>query len=135
MLRIAYNKTTIEAEQTLAKIGISEYTNKKVKYLSSGNRQRLAIGFAIFNNPQILILDEPTVGLDALTEQSIMETIKKLMAGRTTIMITHRLMGLEVMDQILVFDSGRIVEQGSQTELLAKEQLFYQLWHLQHDVL
>ncbi len=103
--------------------------------LSGGERQRIAIARALLKDAPILILDEPTVGLDALTEQSIMETIKKLMAGRTTIMITHRLMGLEVMDQILVFDSGRIVEQGSQTELLAKEQLFYQLWHLQHDVL
>lgn len=103
--------------------------------LSGGERQRIAIARALLKNAPILILDEPTVGLDALTEQLIMETIKKLMVGRTTIMITHRLTGLEMMDEIIVLESGRIVEQGQQSGLLAKQQLFYQLWHLQHDVL
>lgn len=103
--------------------------------LSGGERQRIAIARALLKNAPILILDEPTVGLDALTEQAIMGTIQKLMAGRTSIMITHRLTGLESMDQIIVFESGRIVEKGRQSELLGNKQLFYQLWHLQHDVL
>ena len=103
--------------------------------LSGGERQRIAIARALLKNAPILILDEPTVGLDAVTEQLLMATIEKLMAGRTTIMITHRLTGLHTMDEILVLSSGRIVEQGRQAELLANEQLFYQLWHLQHDVL
>ena len=103
--------------------------------LSGGQRQRIAIARALLKNAPILILDEPTVGLDAVTEQLIMATIGKLMAGRTTIMITHRLMGLETMDQIVVLNAGSIVEQGRQAELLANKQLFHQLWNLQHDVL
>ncbi|MBC8015467.1 MAG: thiol reductant ABC exporter subunit CydC [Sporomusaceae bacterium] len=103
--------------------------------LSGGERQRIAIARALLKNAPILILDEPTVGLDAVTEQLVMATIEKLMAGRTTIMITHRLTGLHTMDEILVLSSGRIVEQGQQAELLANKQLFYQLWRLQHDVL
>jgi len=103
--------------------------------LSGGQRQRIAIARALLKNAPILILDEPTVGLDALTEQLVMATIEKLMAGRTTILITHRLTGLETMDKIVVLHSGSIVEQGQQAELLANKQLFYQLWNLQHDVL
>jgi len=103
--------------------------------LSGGQRQRIAIARALLKNAPILILDEPTVGLDAITEQLIMGTIEKLMAGRTTIMITHRLTGLETMDEIVVLNAGSIVEQGRQAKLLANQQLFAQLWNLQHDVL
>ncbi len=103
--------------------------------LSGGERQRIAIARVLLKNASVLILDEPTVGLDALTEQLIMGTIKKIMVDRTTIMITHRLTDLQSMDNIIVLESGRIVEQGTQAELLKNEQLFYQLWHLQHDVL
>jgi ATP-binding cassette subfamily C protein CydC len=102
--------------------------------LSGGQRQRIAIARALLRNAPILILDEPTVGLDALTEEAIMETIKKLMVERTTILITHRLTGLQNMDEILVLEAGILVEQGSQRELLARKGLFYQLWNLQHDV-
>jgi len=103
--------------------------------LSGGQRQRIAIARALLKNAAILILDEPTVGLDARIEQLVMKTIGKLMAGRTTILITHRLVGLEDMDQIIVLDAGRVVEQGRQIELLENKHLFYQLWNLQHNVL
>lgn len=102
--------------------------------LSGGQRQRVAIARALLKNAPILILDEPTVGLDSLTEEAIMETLAKLMAGRTTILITHRLTGLENMDAILVLKDGRIIEQGTQAELLEDQGLFYQLWNLQRDV-
>jgi len=103
--------------------------------LSGGQRQRIAIARALLKNAPILLLDEPTVGLDAVTEKRVMATIKNLMEGRTTILITHRLLGLEEMDQIIVLDAGRMVEQGRQQELLDKKQLFEQLWKLQYDVL
>lgn len=103
--------------------------------LSGGQRQRIAIARALLKNAPILILDEPTVGLDALTEQLIMRTIEKLMVGRTTVLITHRLTGLEDMDQIIVLNAGEVVEQGRQSELLKNKNLFHQLWNLQRDVL
>lgn len=103
--------------------------------LSGGQRQRIAIARALLKNAPVLILDEPTVGLDALTEEAIMATIDNLREGRTIILITHRLTGLKSMEKIVVLESGRMVEQGSQEELLKQEGLFYQLWHLQHDVL
>lgn len=103
--------------------------------LSGGQRQRIAIARALLKDAPILILDEPTVGLDALTEEAIMGTIAKLMQGRTTILITHRLTGLEQMRQIVVMQAGHIVEKGKQSELIEKKGLFSLLWNLQHDVL
>jgi ATP-binding cassette subfamily C protein CydC len=103
--------------------------------LSGGQRQRIAIARALLKNAPVLILDEPTVGLDSLTEEAIMATIASLRAGRTIILITHRLTGLKNMGEIIVLEAGRILEQGNQEELLKREGLFYHLWHLQHDVL
>jgi len=103
--------------------------------LSGGQRQRIAIARALLKNAPVLILDEPTVGLDPLTEEAIMTTIGNLREGRTIILITHRLTGLKDMGKIIVLESGCIVEQGSQEELLKHEGLFYRLWHLQHDML
>ena len=64
-----------------------------------------------------------------------MTSIKQLMAGRTTLLITHRLTGLEDMDTIFVLDNGRIVEQGTAHELLRQQGLYYEMWKLQHDVI
>ena len=105
------------------------------KSMSGGQRQRLAIARALLKNAPVLILDEPTASLDAITEQEIMASIKRLMHGRTTLLITHRLTGLEDMDAILVLDNGRIAEQGTAQELLEQQGLFYRLWKLQSDVI
>ena len=102
--------------------------------LSGGERQRLAIARMLLKEPPLIILDEPTAGLDPVTEQDIMKTIRKFMDGRATILITHRLVGLDVMDEILVLDRGRVVERGRQEELLAKKGLFSAMWQLQNDV-
>jgi ATP-binding cassette, subfamily C, bacterial CydCD len=103
--------------------------------LSGGERQRLAIARALFRDSELLIFDEPTANLDALTEQQVLGALFKTMHGRTCLLITHRLIGLENMDEILVMDEGRIVERGSQAELLSKTGLYRRLWELQNRIL
>lgn len=101
--------------------------------LSGGQRQRIAIARAILKNAPILILDEATSQIDSVTEIKIQESLWKLMQGKTTIVIAHRLSTLLHMDRILVFDQGKIVEDGSHIELLAKNGLYKILWDSQVD--
>jgi glucan exporter ATP-binding protein len=95
--------------------------------LSGGQRQRLAIARALIKNPPILILDEATSALDAATEARVGRALKALMAGRTTFIIAHRLSTVRDADEILVFDNGRIVENGTFQELLARRGRFAEL--------
>jgi len=92
--------------------------------LSGGQRQRLAIARVLLKSAPILILDEAMAGLDPLTEREVMDEIYQLMEGRTTLVITHRLIGLEKMDEILVLDKGQIVERGRHEELLRQKGLY-----------
>jgi len=99
--------------------------------LSGGQRQRIAIARAILKNAPILILDEATSQLDSVTESLIQESLWELMQDKTTIVIAHRLSTLLHMDRILVFDKGKIVEDGTHNELLAKNGLYKSLWDAQ----
>ena len=92
--------------------------------LSGGQRQRLAIARALLKDPPILVLDEATSALDAATEARVTAALRRLMAGRTTFIIAHRLSTVVDADEILVFDAGRIVERGSYAELIAAEGQF-----------
>ena len=99
--------------------------------LSGGQRQRIAIARAILKNAPILILDEATSQLDSVTESVIQESLWELMQNKTTIVIAHRLSTLLHMDRIIVFDQGKIVEDGTHTELLANNGLYRILWDAQ----
>lgn len=99
--------------------------------LSGGQRQRIAIARAILKNAPILILDEATSQLDSLTEQDIQSSIEELMRDKTTIVVAHRLSTLLNMERILVFDRGRIVEDGTTQELFENNGLFRTLWEAQ----
>ena len=90
--------------------------------LSGGERQRIAIARAFLADAPILVLDEATSSLDSHTESLIQDAIEDLMRGRTTILIAHRLSTLRDVDRILVFDKGRITEQGTHAELLERPQ-------------
>jgi len=92
--------------------------------LSGGERQRLSVARAILKNAPILILDEPTSSLDAISEEIVFAALRRLRAGRTTIVIAHRLSTVRDADRILVLDSGRIVAQGRHEDLLATNQLY-----------
>nr|WP_246198584.1 ABC transporter ATP-binding protein [Wolbachia endosymbiont of Ctenocephalides felis wCfeJ] len=99
--------------------------------LSGGQRQRIAIARAILKNAPILILDEATSQLDSVTESDIQKSLWELMQGKTTIVIAHRLSTLLHMDRILVFDQGKIVEDGTHQELLSKNGMYKTLWDTQ----
>ena len=96
--------------------------------LSGGQRQRVAIARVVLKNAPILILDEATSSLDSVTEKAIQETLSDLMRGRTVLVVAHRLSTIAHLDRILVFDGGRIVEDGSHAELLAAGGLYETLW-------
>ena len=103
--------------------------------LSGGERQRLAIARALLKNAPILILDEATANLDPMTEREVIESIRELMRGRTTLIITHRLVGLEDADEILVLQAGRVIERGRHADLLKAGGLYRRMWNLQNQMM
>ncbi len=99
--------------------------------LSTGQRQRIIIARGMLKDSPILILDEATASLDAVTERNIQESLQELMQGRTSIVIAHRLSTLINMDRILVFHQGAIIESGNHDELIACNGHYAMMWHLQ----
>lgn len=99
--------------------------------LSGGERQRVAIARAMLKDAPILILDEATSALDSISEKHIQEAFERLMQGRTTIAIAHRLSTVQKMDRIVVFESGVIAEEGTHKELTERDGIYAALWHEQ----
>ncbi len=95
--------------------------------LSGGERQRVAIARAMVRGAPILLLDEPTTGLDAQSEQAVMAGLTRLMEGKTTLLVSHKMNLIERADLILVIDGGRIAESGTKEELIAAGGLYAHL--------
>ncbi|WP_152654969.1 thiol reductant ABC exporter subunit CydC [Oceanobacillus sp. CFH 90083] len=130
-LRFANTEATAEAcREALEKVQLSHFSLEdqvleKGANLSGGEKQRLAIARLFLRDASIWLLDEPTSSLDAITEQQIMDEIEKVTKYQTVVTIRHRLTGLEKMDQIIVMNQGEIVEQGTYTELMEKEDGYF----------
>ena len=100
--------------------------------LSGGQRQRIALARAVVRNPDLLLLDEATNSLDTLSEHVVQEALESFSRGRTTVVIAHRLSTIEQADHILVLDGGRVVEEGTLTELVEGGGLFAEMYRLQY---
>jgi len=109
--------------------GYTAQVGERGGHLSVGQRQRIGIARAFLKNAPILLLDEPTSALDPTTEAAIMETIKELMRGRTTLIITHRIATVHDMEKIVVLKNGCIAEQGAGPELVARGGAYAALYH------
>ncbi|MGA0608966.1 lipid A export permease/ATP-binding protein MsbA [Caldimonas sp. KR1-144] len=111
--------------------GLDTVIGHNGRELSGGQRQRLAIARAIYKNAPILLLDEATSALDTESERMVQSALEKLMAGRTSIVIAHRLSTIEAADRVVVLDEGRVIEEGTHAELIARGGLFSRLHALQ----
>ena len=110
--------------------GYQTVVGEKGINLSGGQRQRLAIARAILKNPRVLLLDEATSSLDTESERLVQEALERLMAGRTTFVVAHRLTTIQRADRILVLNKGRLVEEGTHASLMEKKGLYHYLYTL-----
>ncbi len=145
-LRLARSKVTQDEMESAARSaqihefiaslprGYETFIGEQGLRLSGGERQRLAIARALLKDAPILILDEPTANLDPVTESQVLNVLFGIMKNKTSLLITHRLVGLENMDEIIVMDHGRIVERGRHKDLLAFGGLYRRLWDLQNQI-
>ena len=108
--------------------GYDAHVGERGVKLSGGQRQRIAIARVMLKDAPILLLDEATSALDSEVEAAIQESLDKMMEGKTVIAIAHRLSTIAAMDRLIVLDKGRIIEEGSHTELLGKQGLYAKLW-------
>jgi ATP-binding cassette subfamily C protein CydC len=103
--------------------------------MSGGERQRIAIAQALLKDAPILFLDEPTSNLDATTERKLLALLDKVMRNKSVLWVTHRLAGLEKVDEIVVLERGKIIERGRHADLLALQGVYAAMWQTQHNII
>lgn len=113
-------------EKLLEDGGLNSWLGEGGRQLSGGELRRLAIARALLHDAPLMLLDEPTEGLDAGTESQILDLLAEVTTGKTVLMVTHRLRGLSRFDQIIVMDNGKIIEHGNHAELLSRQGRYYQ---------
>ena len=111
--------------------GYNTLVGEKGVTLSGGQKQRVAIARTLLKDPRILILDDSTSSVDTETEAEIRTALERLMQGRTTFIIAHRIQSLMNADLILVLDKGRVVQRGTHDELMAQDGMYRQIYDLQ----
>jgi ATP-binding cassette subfamily C protein CydC len=115
--------------------GLDSYVGEQGLALSGGERQRLAVARVLLKDAPLLVLDEASANLDTITERELMAEIRDLMRDRSTLVVTHRLVALEMMDEILVLEKGCIVERGTHEELVRAEGLYRRMLDVQRGML
>ncbi|KTR27381.1 MULTISPECIES: thiol reductant ABC exporter subunit CydC [Exiguobacterium] len=139
-LLLANEAATDEAmRQALDDVGLTTFelndrVFEKGENLSGGEKQRLAIARVLLREASLYLLDEPTSSVDALTEQMILDRLFARAADATLVLVSHRLAGLEAMDQIIVMDQGQVIEVGTYAELMARQGAFYELKQVEQSV-
>ncbi|XGB42404.1 MAG: ATP-binding cassette domain-containing protein [Nodosilinea sp. LVE1205-7] len=133
LAEIAQAAQAAQADQFIQRLpqGYNTVLGEQAATLSGGQKQRLAIARALLRDAPVLILDEPTAALDAETEAYLVAALERLRAGRTTLVIAHRLSTVRQADRIVVLEAGKIVETGTHSQLLAAGGVYHRLYNLQ----
>jgi ATP-binding cassette subfamily B multidrug efflux pump len=121
----------MQLEDNFSRKGYEAHVGERGVKLSGGQRQRISIARVMLKDAPILLLDEATSALDSEIEVVIQQSLYQLMEGKTVIAIAHRLSTIAAMDRLIVIDKGKIIEEGSHTDLIKKKGLYARLWRHQ----